>query len=502
MPQPPKAGKAAGKPILNFGRVPESLCISLTDRYIKLAYAKQVNGKNIFQDFASKVIDQSSDDQIGLFLSEFIVKNRAFSAQIFCSIPSKFFISKNVEIPSTDREEIAKIIDLQAGRFTPYSRDEIVIDFMCMDTATQHYTSVLLIIINRKVVERYFRVLDAAHISLHKVIITSEAMSNLYPKMISEGISEGAVAGIHIGEDFSDLIINDNGQMLFVRSISTGAEAFKTNPGIAHADFLSELNKSLAAYQDQGIGSLIRFVVLTGVVEDMSAVKDEIQKGCPIILANQALIKVASYQNYFEMNEKTMSTLKAEKSVSYFEVLASVVMGSNSRIDLTPSEVKLKRRFRESSKDMMTFGVLVMTLFLLISVFLASKIFIKNMLYDKLEKIHKPISGEARSLERTSTKNRVVRQLLENRGKGLRVFDILSNLIEEDVYLSNFSYQDDGKVELVGTAQSMSKVFAFVTKMEESNYFTNVKTKQTKTRREGTDDVADFDIEAQLAGGV
>ncbi len=488
------------RPFFALGHLPDLVAISFSDQHLKLAHARQEGGKVVFQALASKSIEQNTDDDISLYLMEYLAKAQALNPQVFCTIPSKFFISKNVEIPSTDRDEIAKIIDLQAGRFTPYSRDEIVIDFLLKNTEAQHYTCVLLIIINRKLVERYLRILEKARISVQQVTIASEGMSGIYTRMAEAGQEGEAVAGVHIGEDCSDLVITDKGQVIFVRNISAGAQGPHENPQTGFTEFLNELNKSLSAYQDQGIGSPVRHLVLTGAVEDLSFVRQAIQTSCPLLENAHAVIKDAAYRNYFNLSEKVSAELAAEKKVSFFEVLSSIAAGGNSQIDLTPHEAKLKRRFRQSSKDMMTLGVLVMTLFLIVSSFLAGKIYIKNILYDKLNFMHQSIGQEARGLEGTSTKNRVVRQLLENRGKGLWVFGIVSEIIDEDVYLSNFSYQENGKVGLVGTAQSMSKVFAFVTKLEESNYFNNVKAKQTKSRHEGNADVADFEIEMMLGG--
>ncbi len=489
------------RPFFALGHLPDRVAVSFSDQHLKLAHARQEGGKTVFQGIASKPIEQASDDDISLYLMETLAKAQALNPRVVCTVSSKFFISKNVEIPSTNRDEIAKIIDLQAGRFTPYSRDEIVIDFLFKEAAeVQHYTSVLLIIIHRKVVERYLSILEKARIPVHQVTIAAEGMSGIYSRMAGEGPEGEAVAGVHIGEDCSDLVITDKGQIIFVRNLAAGAQALLENPETGSPEFLNELNKSLTAYQDQGIGSPVRHLVLTGVMEDLSPVVQAIQTSCPLLETAHAVIKPAVALDYFNLTEKASAELAAEKKISFFEVLSSLAAGGPPKIDLTPQEAKLKRRFRQSSKDMMTLGVLIMTIFLIVSSFLAGKIYIKNVLYDKLDAMHQSIGQEARILEGISTKNRVVRQLLENRGKGLWVFGIVSEIIGEDVYLSNFSYQEDGKVVLVGTAQSMSKVFAFVTQLEESNYFSNVKAKQTKSRREGSADVADFEIEAMLGG--
>jgi len=72
-------------------------------------------------------------------------------------------------------------------------------------------------------------------------------------------------------------------------------------------------------------------------------------------------------------------------------------------------------------------------------------------------------------------------------------------LVGSDIYLSNLTYDNEGIVLLSGTAESMSRVFAFVTKLEASRYFSSVKTNETKSRRVGQSEVADFQIEARLA---
>jgi len=157
---------------------------------------------------------------------------------------------------------------------------------------------------------------------------------------------------------------------------------------------------------------------------------------------------------------------------------------------------------REGGKDVMVLGILIMMLLALIVFFLAAKMFILKTRVAKLEALDKAITKEAQLLERTSTKARVLDNLLKKRDGGLYAFQKLMSLIGEEIYLASFSYDDQGNLKFAGTADSMSRVFAFVTKLEESNYYRDVKTDQTKSRREGKREVADFEISCALAEGV
>lgn len=54
------------------------------------------------------------------------------------------------------------------------------------------------------------------------------------------------------------------------------------------------------------------------------------------------------------------------------------------------------------------------------------------------------------------------------------------------------------KLAIVGTAGAMSEVFSFVTTLDNSGYFSEVTASNTANRKEGTKDVADFEISAQF----
>ncbi len=502
---PPRMGGASkfGK---SFSRVsrrsPERVALTLSENYIKVVHARETAENFKVQGVWAKALKGESDEEISRMLTDYVASAGISPDQMICTIAARSFISKNIEIPSTNRVEIAKIIDLQAGRLSPYSRDEIIVDFLCMDTLTQHYTSVLLIILNRKFVERYMKILERAELSLTRILITPETMGVAYGGMAPPGQESQVFSGLHVGEDASDLTIFEKGQLIFVRGIPVGASQLGENPETARAEFLSELQKSLASYQDQGIGSPVKSLLITGAGEYPETLKQAIQESSEILKESQAIVKAFDYRRIFTSSEEAFRRLEAEKEASFFEPLSALFYSRRAKIDLTPSEIKLRRQFRETSRDIIMLGILIMSLCMMITLFLGFKVYIKNTLLGKYEEIHGAISEEARSLERVSTKTRVVRKLLEVRGRGLKIFDIVSGLIGSDIYLADFQYRDNGKLVLIGTAQSMSKVFAFVTKLEESNYFSKVKTKETKSRREGSDDVADFQIRCRLAEGI
>lgn len=472
--------------------------VSFPSLTVKWAHAtKNAEDEIIFHQFQEKKFAENAnaDTEISQYLTGTFSELKIAHKNVIAVIPSSFFISKNVDMPSNDLEEISKIIDLQAGRYTPYSRDEIVIDYICMDNAGQHYTNVLLFIVNRKLVDRYFSVLHKAGLTIDRIAIASEGMGLSYDQVFSEAKSEkNAIGGVYIGEDAADLTIVDKHQMVFVRSIPIGSEHFQKNREKARDEFASEMKKSLAAYLDQGVGRPVKELVVTGVIKGLEFLEPTARDIHPDLS-----LKFVKDTAFFTLEKSKTERGEIGPEGSFFEVMACLNAAALLKIDLSPREIKLKRHTLEGGKEIITLGVLIMLVMVLICFFLASKVYMKREIISKYETIEGASADKARLLERASTKARVVKTLLKNRGKGLYVFDRLTSLIGEDIYLSSFSYDREGNLAIAGTANSMSRVYAFVTDLEESNYFSAVKTKSTKSRKVGTSDVADFELECTIA---
>lgn len=484
--------------LISIGKkLEERVVVDLAGPQIKIVIARNESGKTVFRDVYSKTLAQNTDAEAMKEVLEYFKQNRVQPSRVICSIPSKLFISKNVEIPSTEKDEIAKIIDLQAGRFTPYSRDEIVIDFLCMETPAQHYTSVLLVIVNRSLVDRYCRIFEDMGIQI-KIAIASEALALTYEEMLGAGPEDYALGGICVGDDTTDLTIMDHRQMVFVRSLPVGADHFQAGRELAAAELINELNKSLTAYHDQGIGKQVKSLILSGKVADSEWLCSEITANCPVLQRFQTQVQGKDSLTLFDLSEVAKKKIEESKTNSFFELMATLEKSEKTQVDLIPKEVKIRRRFREESKEITSLGITIMTIFAVLSLFLYAKIYFKNQRMEKIQIAGQASFDEARLLERVSTKNRVVRKIIKNRGKGLSAFDEVTGLLGESTYLAHYGYDLEGKLRLGGTAESMSQVFALVNRLEASGRYYSVKATETKSRREGTRDVADFEIECIL----
>ena len=110
--------------------IKDVVCISLSGDNLKLAYAKISPTRKEIVDLVSYEIQGLSDEEITKSLNSSFRSLKLVSPEVIIVVPAHATIAKNIEIPSLNVLEIKEIIELQAGRHTPYAREEIIIDYI------------------------------------------------------------------------------------------------------------------------------------------------------------------------------------------------------------------------------------------------------------------------------------------------------------------------------------------------------------------------------------
>ncbi len=474
-----------------------TLLIEISEGLLKAVYGQ---GRNPYQVTHADFLKLTDGDDISAsrFLLNCLKKFKVKKRRAVVVLPTDVFICKNMDMPSDNQDEIAKIIELQAGRFTPYSADEIVIDYLCHVVKDQHYTHVLLFIVHRQVVDRYLKILQGAGIEPAGFRAGAEAVASRIKTLGLIAGADGATGLLHVSSEGSTFLIADHGQVVFVRSFPVKRQDLESGQESVREEFSGELAKSLSAYQDVGFGRTLKKLLISGTSPAAASLAE--------CLGVKDAVPETQYFDYLKTVKLESAVLeKIQPAAGGPDLINLFAAGAEEpalQLDLTPKEIRVQQKIRQESRDLAGTGVLIMTIVLLISFYLFGKIHFKTLILDKLDQVNASSFDEARYLERISTKSRAVRSLLEGRGKGLYVFNKVSELFGEEIYLREYAYDLEGNLVIKGTADSMSRVFAFVKQLEESNYFESVKTNETKSRREGKKEVADFDISGKLKEGI
>jgi Tfp pilus assembly PilM family ATPase/Tfp pilus assembly protein PilN len=475
------------------GRGREVVSIDMSGSTLKIAHVKSTATKKEVVNLLSRNISGLPDDEIPKVIrasyNELKVKNPA----IVTLVPSHLAITKNIEIPSVNPQEIREIINLQAGRHTPYSREEIIVGYIDIGTYKRSYTKILLVIVARAVVKKQFDMLERVGLRSSRVFFAPEGLAHILSKVSKSEAENLPTIVVHIDEDVTDFIIVLRERAAFIRSIPIGARHLTDEKERYQAKFAEELKRSLEAYQSEDIDRSPTTLVLTGAVQESKDLE-------PVL--NDTLrmpIRVIPYLRNLQISVDAFKAASGAKRASFLHVIAPLLVWEKMRVNLIPEEVKLRKVVEERGRDLIKTGILVLTLFVLVLSLLMSRIFFASAYLKKLSAKYQALQKETQALEKDYTRASLVRSYLMRRGCSLEVLTELYDSAPLELEFSDIKFDNEqARFSLKGTAQSMSAVFFFVDNMVKSKHFKDVKTKYTTKRKEGPRDVVDFEVNCVL----
>lgn len=407
-------------------------------------------------------------------------------------IPLHLTITKNLEIPSLDVKEIKEIIDLQSGRQTPYAREEIIVDYINIGTYRQSYTKILLVIVTRAAIKKQFDIMEKAGLKIEKIIFAPEGASRACYSQIKKEVKDLPVGMVHIDSDFTDFIVALKGVPIFTRNIPIGVKHLVNDPLKSETKFIEELKNSLETYQSEDIDKSPQLLVLTGATEKI----EQLEK--LLITELHMPIQVIPYFNFIPLSSDLANMPVLTRSVSFFNITSAALFLKLMKVSLIPEEIKLKRAFEERAQELIKMSIYIICLILIAGSFFVSQLYFKGQYLKKLKNTNAVTDEEAKILEKAMEKMRMVKHYLANRGYSLEVVAAVYDILPKEVMLTNIKMDTEKKLHLKGTARAMSNVFSFVSALEESDYFSNVKTNYTTSRKKDDEDWADFGISCVL----
>jgi len=471
----------------------ELVGIDLSGNSLKIACLNAGSAKKEISSLLSRNIDGVSDEHISKIIGASLEGMKLKSPQVVITIPSHSVITKNIEIPSTDPKEIKDIISLQAERHTPYTREEIIVDYLDLGSYKRSYSKILLVIIARKVVEKQLKILDKTGFTVERVAFAPESYAGFFQKSLKIENADLPVSVVHIEQDFTDFAVIFKNKVLFVRSIPIGCRHFSEAREMSQDKFIEELKKSLELYQSEDIEKLPGLIVLAGAIEGLKDFETALHHSL------QIPVKTYSYLKNLAFSSGLLSDTSITKQGSFLNVIAPLLALQETKINLIPEEVKLRKALEERARELIKTGVLVLTAFILIFSTLFSKIYFKSAYLKVLNDKYESLNKETQKLKNDFLKVSLIRDYLSKRGYSLEVLAELYNALSLQLEINEIRFDGQGKFSLKGTSESMSEVFSFVDSMGKSKYFKDVKTKHTTKRKEGSKDLTDFEITALLS---
>ncbi len=413
---------------------------------------------------------------------------------VWIANPSQFTTVRLSTFPSTDPKEIGQIVELQAERYTPYAKEEILTGFRLIGRDPSGYSRVLIVISHRDIVQRAVSTAQGLGWSPAKVGCDLEGLAHWFQMVRGKekGPSSSATALLaDVDQETTTLVILQEGRPYFHRSITCGLSQLVSAEGTS--PLVGELQRSIEAFEAEGYNLSPGEVILTGRADQVPSLKEAV--GQALNLPTAVIPTFA----HLALSKEATAAVGTFKEVS-FTPLIGLLLGP-AELDLTPPSIRLRQAFEGRARALMVLGGQLVALLLLLTSLCFAKAVKANAYQAQLTRASQAISGKAGEVSRSIEKIHLIQGRLENRGELLEIVSVISQLLPSEIRLESITFEAAQTVSFRGSSSEMPKVFELVSELGSIPLFTEVNARRAAQRKQEGKDVADFEIVCALRGG-
>lgn len=453
----------------------ELVSVEIGGEFLKLAHIKRTTGGIKILKLASKDIRTFSDDEITTFIQNYLTEHKITTQNAVTFISPRYTINKNIELPSINPNEIKEIIKLQAGRYTPYSKEEIIIDYIPIGVFKGGYTKVLLVIVNRDIIKKYQDIIERTGLRLKKVILGKEIIAHWFGDTGKTQTVPTCL--LHFDTGGVDFLVVNKDKIIFARNIPLDYQQLVYEGGNNREKFVSEIKSSLESYQTENVEKLTS-AIMVGLTDKLDDIKRLLEDQCGLS------IETETYLDRISFSPEALPTKEsATKETSFLPVLfAGRYYLTRGLIDLTPEEIRLREIMAEKSRALIITATLVMFVLIMGSVLIAKKISAKENLMDSLKQTYDKDHRQAEELKKNYKQTQLIRKHLVQRAHALDCLIEMYKLVPETIWLAKVDFEEGKMFNLEGTAESEQNIASFVESLNASSLFKEVQRKRTERR--------------------
>ncbi len=345
------------------------------------------------------------------------------------------------------------MVEFQAFKETPYSKDEIIISYKNIGSYKKGFSYIMLAIVKKEIIEN---MMQQAKDEIEDIRLETELLySFLLQKDIAKSNKVSLV--ISIKKEYAEIIITDNTKLIFSRSIKN------------RTDLMKELSSSMLFYNRDKANNAIN---------DVNVVHSK-----EIDVKNMKL----QIEDYFKM------------PVNFYEYSNDLVsLDIPLYISFLPKEYNDKMANKENKKDLLLTSCLILTAILALLSLLIFKLHEKDKTLNLLSNQINSIQYDVDQLRDFLRKAEILKS---QKQKGDFIINVLKgsyDLTPSDIFLYRLEYDGRYDFSYKGTVSNASEVFNFVKALEKSKYFKKVEVKYTTKKVVQNQKITDFNILCQI----
>jgi len=469
--------------------------LELSGEWLKLAQVEVgAKGKRLLRLIARPVAPQ---EELSQTLVDLFKTGMSSADSIVISIPRNLVTVRNLQLPTTDPNELKEMIDLQAAKQTPYAKEEIIADFQVVRRSPEGYTDVVLITTHRSVSNRCLKILDDFHLKAAGIRLSSHGVLSTWQLMRGATRDEerGPTAVLDIDSNFSDFLVTRSGAVTFTKALSIGSAKLLSEEETESEKLAEEIQRAVDIYESERVGQGITKLVVTGAEVDLARVIPSLTTKLRLPVQRVSLVE------QLPGAREAMDLPEAQRgSVSFAGVLGLAWNAESAGIDLTPQEVRIREALEHKGRAIMVMGILGVSILTALTALVSQHVYFKKQYLEQLDGEIARTQPAANDVDALKKKLKMIRAAERIENSSLEVLSVLHRSTPPEIYLKSIAFEEQSHVVLKGMTQKMSAVFEFVSTLEKLPNFHQVKAKNATRSgsKDGSDEI-EFEITCPLA---
>jgi Tfp pilus assembly PilM family ATPase/Tfp pilus assembly protein PilN len=420
------------------------------------------NKPEVLKTEIEPITQDLNDEQISERLNRLFKRLGLNKEPIIISLPRILATCRYLKLPSAESAEIERMVRFQAGRFLPYSANELIAGFSLIRRDSQGYSFVNLIIVHRDVVERLLKILKKWKTQIEAILLSSYTLAYWYRKIKPKQEQEPVMI-LNVQQSNGEIAVVCQGNLLFSRAFKLPESKSEIYKCIAE-----EVDKTLKSYQKETHEEQPVNLILTGLTEELLKDIKDLKLNLPIeYIAGNPLTAVAG--------ERIESCL-----------------------NLLPPSEKEKRKKLSLRKEYLRITYLIFGVIFFLSLGLLITLHNKKVHLNRLKQELAKISPQVKTIEDMEKRTRIISTQIWQMPKAIDVLYEIYRFLPKEISLTALIYEENSQVTLRGQTRDLSAVFNAVSNLEKSELFSNVKVRYATRKKVQTQEVVDFEIVCQM----
>jgi|GEM_PF-3117913 len=490
------------------------ITLDIGSQSIKLLELEKTLRGWIVSNFLERLIipqeGKNRDEIIPELLKEISLEAELKNKSIITFLPRQLCSVKYLRLPSEDYNEISQMISFEAENVFPFSLAKFELGFAIQEVLPDKNSKIIIAAIEKSLVEKLLNQFKKTNLSVERIGLSSLALSKAY---LSKN-KENAVL-IDIGQTATEVNVVYEGNLGFSRSFPVaGVHLTKA--------LMSDLNLSEKEAENSKLeGNWPRDKNLPSVKDWYNRLILEIKRTIeaplrdrPEVTFSQIILsgggsKLSGLKEILSSKLNLESKFFAPGGIQVSEEIKKDFLENSYRLPVAlglaleedgthpfnfiPREFQNKIGRKKKQKTVIFAAVASIGLIVLLEISLGMVALChlarKKMLQKNLAKVAPAVTHVMERREEI--------KLLKNyfkRVSPLEALRGLSEIIPEDILLTRFSLDKNGKGDLAGLTTEHSKISDLIKKLEKSPQFSNIFSRYSRTKAKQGKNLVEFAI--------